>query len=174
MRSPRDADGVGVSDIAGPRSAWSLMFRGRGRLVLVHLAATTNADNSMGTLLRRPARTLCFFCQTSISPPPPQPLSFLCPHCACWNHYDASGDILSDDPAMHDEALNRRSFARRGAFSLSHPLLSHISASELCTRSVPTERSLPQHLWERTVLLCLPIEPEARQQPPVELSTALR
>jgi len=77
----------------------------------------------MSTLLRRPARTLCFFCQTSISPPPPQPLSFLCPHCACWNHYDADGNILSDDPAMHDESLNRRSFARRGAPSLSYPLL---------------------------------------------------
>lgn len=92
-------------------------------LVLVPTANHTNADNSMGTLLRRQARTLCFFCQTSISPPPPQPLSFLCPHCACWNHYDANGNILSDDPAMHDETLNRRSFARRGASSPSHPLL---------------------------------------------------
>ncbi|KAH9082219.1 hypothetical protein EDB83DRAFT_2337059, partial [Lactarius deliciosus] len=32
-----------------------------------------------------------------------------------------SGDILSDDPAMHDEALNLKSFARRGVHSLPFP-----------------------------------------------------
>ncbi|KAI0305010.1 Ima1 N-terminal domain-containing protein [Russula brevipes] len=69
----------------------------------------------MGTLLRRTKPTTCYFCQTTISPPPPQPRSFLCPHCACRNHYDANGDILSDDPAMHDESLNRESFARRAS-----------------------------------------------------------
>ncbi|KAH9984635.1 Ima1 N-terminal domain-containing protein [Russula compacta] len=69
----------------------------------------------MSTLLRRRMTIVCFFCQTTISPPPPQPLAFLCPHCACWNHYDANGNILSDDPAMHDETLNRKSFARRAS-----------------------------------------------------------
>ncbi|KAH9969091.1 Ima1 N-terminal domain-containing protein [Russula dissimulans] len=69
----------------------------------------------MGTLLRRTVSPLCFFCQSTISPPPPQPRAFLCPHCACWNHYDANGEILSDDPAMHDESLNRKSFARRAS-----------------------------------------------------------
>ena len=114
-------------------------------------AATTNANNSMGTLLRRPPRTLCFFCQTSISPPPPQPLSFLCPHCACWNHYDANGDILSDDPAMHDEALNRRSFARRGAsfavpsspFPYTGPLSSAPAASPRKDRFLSTFGNAP-------------------------------
>lgn len=105
----------------------------------------------MGTLLRRPPRTLCFFCQTSISPPPPQPLSFLCPHCACWNHYDANGDILSDDPAMHDEALNRRSFARRGAsfavpsspFPYTGPLSSAPAASPRKDRFLSTFGNAP-------------------------------
>ncbi|KAI0271416.1 Ima1 N-terminal domain-containing protein [Gloeopeniophorella convolvens] len=69
----------------------------------------------MSTLLRRQTRIVCFFCQTSVSPPPPEPHSFLCPHCGCWNRFDANGDILSDDPAMHDETLNRRSFARRAS-----------------------------------------------------------
>jgi Ima1 N-terminal domain len=86
----------------------------------------------MSRLLRRKTRIVCFFCQTTISPPPLQPLSFLCPHCTCWNRYDLNGDILSDDPAMHDETLNRKSFARRGASCLS----SCLSSLSLTTESV--------------------------------------
>ena len=97
---------------------------------------------SMRTLLRRPTRALCFFCQTSISPPPPQPLSFLCPHCACWNHYDANGNILSDDPAMHDESLNGRSFARRGASSLSSALLSIFRSLRIAPAASPRKDRL--------------------------------
>ena len=127
----------------------------------------------MGTFLRRSTPTVCFFCQTTISPPPPQPLSFHCPHCSCWNHYDANGDILSDDPAMHDETLNHRSFARRGASSLPSPFF-YTATSNLHTCSISAERSPPYYLQQRTVLLCLPIKPETRRQSPIELSTALR
>ena len=81
----------------------------------------------MSALLLRQPRTLCFFCQSLISPPPPQPLSFLCPHCGCQNRYDTNGDILSDDPAMHDESLNRKSFARRGVHSLLSVLVTSLS-----------------------------------------------
>jgi hypothetical protein len=107
--------------------------------------STITLRYAMGTLLRRTKPTICYFCQTTISPPPPQPLSFLCPHCACRNHYDANGDILSDDPAMHDESLNRRSFARRGASSLSPSYLfvtycNHNSAC--CAASPPKDRLL--------------------------------
>jgi Ima1 N-terminal domain len=77
---------------------------------------STSTSTFMGTILRRQSPIVCFFCQTTISPPPHQPLSFLCPHCSCWNRYDSNMVILSDDPAMHDESLNRKSFARRGAF----------------------------------------------------------
>ncbi|KAI0068293.1 hypothetical protein BV25DRAFT_557601 [Artomyces pyxidatus] len=70
----------------------------------------------MNALLRRPSRAVsCFFCQTVISPPPPSPRSFLCPHCTCWNRFDEQGNIMSDDPAMHDEGMNLKSFARRGS-----------------------------------------------------------
>ncbi|KAF8499278.1 Ima1 N-terminal domain-containing protein [Russula emetica] len=86
----------------------------------------------MGTFLRRTTPTVCFFCQTTILPPPPQPLSFHCPYCSCWNHYDANGDILSDDPAMHDETLNRRSFARR-ASPRKDRLLTTFSSAPFCT-----------------------------------------
>jgi hypothetical protein len=100
----------------------------------------------MGTFLRRTTPTVCFFCQTTISPPPPQPLSFHCPYCSCWNHYDPNGDILSDDPAMHDESLNRRSFARRGPSSLSsilHPLISAPPASPRKDRLLTTFSNAP-------------------------------
>lgn len=69
----------------------------------------------MAAIFRKPSSLACFFCQTRISPLPQNTRSFRCPHCGCWNRYDAHGEIMSDDPAMHDEALNHRSFARRGA-----------------------------------------------------------
>ncbi|KAA1471585.1 hypothetical protein DENSPDRAFT_929684 [Dentipellis sp. KUC8613] len=67
------------------------------------------------TLLRKPPAPTCFFCQSTITPAPADARCFLCPACGCWNRLDAHGDILSDDPAMHDEALNARSFARRAS-----------------------------------------------------------
>ena len=69
--------------------------------------------------LFRPSIVSCFFCQQAISPLPRDPRSFRCPHCACLNRYDSKGEILSDEPAMHDEALNSRSFAKRGEFTCS-------------------------------------------------------
>ncbi|KAI0257681.1 Ima1 N-terminal domain-containing protein [Lactifluus subvellereus] len=93
----------------------------------------------MSTLLRRQTRIVCFFCQTTISPPPPQPLSFLCPHCSCWNRYDANGDILSDDPAMHDESMNRTSFARR-ASPRKDRLLTTFGSAPFCTTCQSNQR----------------------------------
>jgi hypothetical protein len=57
----------------------------------------------------------CFFCQSLISPLPHDPRSFRCQTCGCYNRYDHNGEILSDEPAMHDEALNSRSFAKRAS-----------------------------------------------------------
>ncbi len=37
--------------------------------------------------------------------------------CKCWNRYAANNEIISDEPAMHDENLNARSFAKRGVCS---------------------------------------------------------
>lgn len=67
----------------------------------------------MSKLLRRPTRQTCFFCNSEVLPKDPR--SFRCPQCGCWNRYDANGEIMSDDPAMHDESLNTRSFAKRGS-----------------------------------------------------------
>ena len=59
-------------------------------------------------------QTTCFFCQSHVNPLPRDPRNFKCPHCQCWNRYDASGEITSDEPAMHEPGLNAKSFARRG------------------------------------------------------------
>ena len=93
----------------------------------------------MTALLLRQPRTLCFFCQSLVSPQPQRPLAFLCPHCGCWNRYDANGDILSDDPAMHDESLNRKSFARRGVDSQLSVLVTSLSC---CASASPRKDRL--------------------------------
>ncbi|KAI6162079.1 Ima1 N-terminal domain-containing protein [Pisolithus thermaeus] len=49
----------------------------------------------------------CFFCQSRVTPNDLR--SFRCPQCNCWNRYDANGEIMSDEPAMHDETLNATS-----------------------------------------------------------------
>ncbi|KZV59780.1 hypothetical protein PENSPDRAFT_552515, partial [Peniophora sp. CONT] len=69
----------------------------------------------MSRIFHRNTQVSCFFCQSSVVPAPPNPKSFLCPHCQCWNRYDARGEIMSDDPAMHQESLNAKSFARRAS-----------------------------------------------------------
>src|SRR5260370_39006254 len=75
----------------------------------------------------------CFYCNQTLSPRPANLRAFLCPHCECWNRYDKNGgrsaqakhtlnillnplcqEIMSDEPAMHEESLNCASFARRG------------------------------------------------------------
>lgn len=66
----------------------------------------------MSGLLRRPTKVICFFCQSEVQPRDPR--SFRCSQCSCWNRYDARGEIVSDEPAMHDESMNTRSFAKRG------------------------------------------------------------
>ena len=142
----------------------------------------------MSTLLRRQTRIVCFFCQTAISPSPTQPLSFLCPHCSCWNRYDANGDILSDDPAMHDESLNRKSFARRGAscpcpYSSSLPLTPESArlASPRKDRLLTTFGSAPfcttcqsnQRLIVGLLSSYLPPSDDVRYPPPRGLSKSL-
>ncbi|KIO08393.1 hypothetical protein M404DRAFT_353951 [Pisolithus tinctorius Marx 270] len=67
----------------------------------------------MPSFIRRAGAVSCFFCQSRLSPNDPR--SFRCPQCNCWNRYDANGEIMSDEPAMHDEKLNATSFARRAS-----------------------------------------------------------
>lgn len=76
-------------------------------------------------MLRRGGNVSCFFCLSAVSSAHIDPRSFRCPHCGCWNRFNAGGEILSDDPAMHDENLNARSFAKRGPSLLSFPTSSY-------------------------------------------------
>ncbi|KAF7784643.1 hypothetical protein Agabi119p4_808 [Agaricus bisporus var. burnettii] len=69
----------------------------------------------MSHLFRRHSNILCFFCQTPVSSLPKDIRNFKCPTCACWNKYDANGEIISDEPAMYDENLNKDSFAKRAS-----------------------------------------------------------
>lgn len=59
-------------------------------------------------------QTTCFFCQSHINPQPRDRRNFKCPHCQCWNRYDTRGEIISDEPAMHEPGMNAKSFAKRG------------------------------------------------------------
>lgn len=72
---------------------------------------------NMPAIFRQPSTVSCFFCQSVVTPLPRNPRSFRCPHCDCWNRYDERGEIISDEPAMHDENLNARSFAKRGTLA---------------------------------------------------------
>ncbi|KAK0464975.1 Ima1 N-terminal domain-containing protein [Desarmillaria tabescens] len=56
----------------------------------------------------------CFFCHT-LTTSPKDPRNFRCNNCGCWNRYDTKGEILSSEPAMHDESLNLRSFSKRAS-----------------------------------------------------------
>ncbi len=87
----------------------------------------------MSAIFKQPSAVVCFYCQTSVTPTPRNPRSFQCPHCDCMNHYNVKGEIVSDNPAMHDESLNTISFARRGT---------HI-ASALTSADGPKQVFLP-------------------------------
>ncbi|KAL5639245.1 hypothetical protein ACGC1H_006675 [Rhizoctonia solani] len=56
---------------------------------------------------------MCHFCNTSISDSHTR--DFKCPNCGSWNMFDKNGRLVSDHPAMHDEALNADSFAKRAS-----------------------------------------------------------
>lgn len=68
----------------------------------------------MPALFRRHSNIQCFFCQSPV-PFPVNIRSFKCPACSCWNRFDQNGEIISDEPAMHEEHLNSTSFAKRAS-----------------------------------------------------------
>ncbi|ODO10597.1 hypothetical protein I350_01194 [Cryptococcus amylolentus CBS 6273] len=78
-----------------------------------------------------PAPVQCFFClSTTILPPHTDPApgtgsgkgiapagtkwNWQCERCNCWNIRDASGEMVSDIPAMHNSDYNTGSFSLRG------------------------------------------------------------
>ncbi|KAH8099413.1 Ima1 N-terminal domain-containing protein [Cristinia sonorae] len=94
----------------------------------------------MSKLLRRHTRVACFFCQSEANPRDPR--AFICASCHCWNRYDSNGELISDEPAMHDERLNARSFARRGACcGLLYWCV--VVGINLCTLASPRKDRLP-------------------------------
>ncbi|KAF9270052.1 hypothetical protein L218DRAFT_952251 [Marasmius fiardii PR-910] len=65
-------------------------------------------------MFRNNSRVQCYFCH-SLAESPRNPRNFRCSTCGCWNRYDSNGEILSDEPAMYDEALNSKSFSKRAS-----------------------------------------------------------
>lgn len=77
------------------------------------------------TLFRRQRASTCFYCQSTVSHSSSSsgvfdPNFFRCPYCACWNRYDAYGQVIGDEPAMRDERLNIESFMKRGFPDRNH------------------------------------------------------
>ncbi|TFK36868.1 Ima1 N-terminal domain-containing protein [Crucibulum laeve] len=68
----------------------------------------------MSALFRRQSNIQCFFCNSPV-PIPKNPRNFRCSSCGCWNRYNDKGEILSDEPAMHDAHLNSKAFAKRAS-----------------------------------------------------------
>ena len=104
------------------------------------LLRTLNQPPMAPAFLRRANSPTCFYCLSAVSPAPSDPRSYRCPHCGCWNRFDANGEITSDEPAMHDEKLNTSSFAKRGAY---HPTLSLQCCSLFPPTASPNKDRLP-------------------------------
>lgn len=120
----------------------------------------------MPGLFRRHSNVACFFCQSAV-PLPQNPNNFRCPACHCWNRYDSKGEIMSFEPAMQDESLNRRSFARRGE---CWNALRTLQYSNTCPAS-PSKDRLPTMYGKGPLLPRLPNEPNAYHQPLGKLFT---
>jgi hypothetical protein len=98
--------------------------------------------------LRRTGNLTCFFCLSAVSPAPADARSYRCPHCGCRNRFDANGEILSDEPAMHDEKLNATSFAKRGSSfmqSFTSTAAAHCPPQHPRTRTGSHPRTLKRH-----------------------------
>jgi hypothetical protein len=102
------------------------------------------------SLFRKPVE--CYFCGTPcpsarLSSPSSASgkagCSFRCSECQSYNRYDHKGRIISDDPAMHDESMNTRSFARRGMFRLY--IL--VQAENSAAGSFPTQEPPPVRVY---------------------------
>ena len=112
--SSRLVEGAGAMDIMV-----CLLSRHQPNIAFASLRQEPKLLNLMPTLFRtfrRYSNIQCFFCQS------PDlylnPHNFKCTSCGCWNRYDNHGEIISDEPAMHEEHLNSKSFAKRGRFYL--------------------------------------------------------
>jgi Ima1 N-terminal domain len=103
-----------------------------------HLKVCLFGCQSMNLMFRRHSNIQCFFCQ-SPNALHLNPHNFKCTSCGCWNRYDSRGEIISDEPAMHEEHLNSKSFAKRGR---SHLWFQNDTSAELSIAS-PSKDRLP-------------------------------
>ncbi|KAF7796396.1 hypothetical protein EIP86_007573 [Pleurotus ostreatoroseus] len=122
----------------------------------------------MSKLLRRPTRIECFYCGTQADPRDPR--TFRCHACGCWNRYDARGEIMSDEPAMHDEKMNMRSFAKRGERAGGKDRLPSVYGQAVFCRTCQTNQMLIANLLSN--YLPPPSDPEYAQR--LELLPAYR
>ncbi|CAE6416806.1 unnamed protein product [Rhizoctonia solani] len=93
-------------------------------------------------LRRNPNTKTCHFCNTPVSGV--QIGNFKCPSCGSWNMFDKNGRLVSDHPAMHDEAFNTDSFARRASPNKNR-LPSSFSTNVFC-HTCQTNQTLTMNL----------------------------
>ncbi|KAH7334377.1 Ima1 N-terminal domain-containing protein [Rhizoctonia solani] len=92
-------------------------------------------------LRQKPSTKTCHFCNTSVSG---LHGDFKCPSCETWNMFDRNGRLVSDHPAMHDEALNAGSFAKRASPNKNR-LPSSFSTNVFC-HTCQTNQTLTMNL----------------------------
>jgi Ima1 N-terminal domain len=124
----------------------------------------------MAPLFRRLSAIHCFFCQSTVTPSPRDVHNFRCPSCSCWNRYNDKGEIISDEPAMHEEQLNRLNFAKRGMSASRHVIGSPLTLA----RSIPLERPATESTQIWAILSQLPDKSNAHHEPNVQLPTLAR
>ncbi|KAL1762324.1 Ima1 N-terminal domain-containing protein [Schizophyllum commune] len=73
----------------------------------------------------------CHFCGQPQETTQRHTKDFRCRNCTCWNRFDAHGEILSSEPAMHEESMNARSFSKRASPSKDR-LPTQYSAGQFC------------------------------------------
>ncbi|KDE07844.1 hypothetical protein MVLG_01938 [Microbotryum lychnidis-dioicae p1A1 Lamole] len=71
---------------------------------------------------------------------------WICGYCACRNHFDQNGVIISDEPAHHDPQLNLESFSRRATPTKSRITSSTPEKQSPFCRSCLSNQSLQIHL----------------------------
>ncbi|TRM60179.1 Ima1 N-terminal domain-containing protein [Schizophyllum amplum] len=66
-------------------------------------------------MFRAQKQRTCHFCGEPQESNNRNTRDFRCRNCQCWNRFDVNGEILSSEPAMHEESLNSRAFSKRAS-----------------------------------------------------------
>ena len=124
---------VPIQSVGADKEICSAVYASGLHVTLIVLTRYSATVTMLMSLFRSKAQ--CFYCSQTLSSRPANPRAFQCPYCECWNRYDKNGgrsaevkrnivvsnllrqEIVSDEPAMHEESLNCTSFAKRGKCS---------------------------------------------------------